>query len=218
MNQNETRTLGFFCPRCRRSVMVQRELFALTAAPTAIPCPCGGSRLLVEYTGRDFRLTAPCAVCGRSHTVSCSETDFRTRKGIAFACQKTGLDCCYVGEEDVVCGALSRLERRVDYLDRAQGSGERDAEAQDGAARDSETPGAFLNEVVMTEMLGELRDIARRGGISCACGSKDWSLTVHYASIDLKCADCGNTLRLSAATADDLDDLCCKDSLLIRGK
>lgn len=208
MKQEQTRTLGFLCPKCRQSVMVRRDLFSLMAAPTAIPCPCGGSRLLVEYNGREFRLTAPCAVCGQNHTVFCDERDFRTRTGMAFSCKRTGLDCCYVGEEDVVCGALSRLERRVDRLE----------QEQNGQGQDGEAPGSFLNEVVMTEMLGELKDIAQRGGISCTCGSKDWSLTLHYASIELSCADCGNTLRLNAATPDDLDDLCCRDSLLLRGK
>lgn len=202
MNQEQLRTIGFLCPKCRQSVMVQRDLFTLTAAPTVIPCPCGGSRLIVEYTGRDFKLNAPCVACGHNHTVTCGESDFRTRRGMAFSCQQTGLDCCYVGEEGVVCDALQRLEQRVDHLEQEQ---------------DDKEPGAFLNQVVMTEMLGELKDIAKRDGISCTCGSKDWRLTVHYASIELSCAQCGNTLRLPAATLDDLDALCCQQTLLLRG-
>jgi len=34
--------------------------------------------------------------------------------------------------------------------------------------------------------------------------------------VDITCADCGATLRLPAATDQDLDDLCCKARLVIR--
>jgi len=34
----------------------------------------------------------------------------------------------------------------------------------------------------------------------------------------LTCADCGGTLRLSAATDEDLDNLCCHMTLTIRGR
>ena len=72
--------------------------------------------------------------------------------------------------------------------------------------------------LVMEEVLGEIRDIAKRGGISCACGSKKWTFRVNFSSVDLICQDCGAEMRIPAATADDIDDICCKTSLLIRGK
>ena len=34
----------------------------------------------------------------------------------------------------------------------------------------------------------------------------------------LYCRECGGRYRIPAATADDIDDLCCKTSILIRGK
>lgn len=70
----------------------------------------------------------------------------------------------------------------------------------------------------MEEVLSEIRDIAARGGISCTCGSKNWTFQVNYSSVDLQCRDCGAQMRIPAATADDLDDICCKTTLLLRGK
>ena len=32
------------------------------------------------------------------------------------------------------------------------------------------------------------------------------------------CADCGGAMRIPAATASDIDDICCKTRLVIRGK
>ena len=112
-----------------------------------------------------------------------------------------GLDCCYVGEEGPVFAAMKRLEEAVDKLEAAAGA-----------------EGTFIDDVIMHEVLSEIRDIAQRGGISCACGSKEWKLQVNFSSVDLFCARCGAALRIPAATADDLEDICCKPSLLIHGK
>ena len=77
--------------------------------------------------------------------------------------------------------------------------------------------GTFLNDLVMEEILGELRDIGRRGGISCTCGCREWKLKINYSSVELFCAQCGGALKLPAATMSDIEDLCCKPTLTIRG-
>jgi len=88
----------------------------------------------------------------------------------------------------------------------------------DQVEEESDEHGMFLNEVVMQEVLEEIRDIARRGGVSCACGSKRWSFQLQYSAVELSCSECGAQMRIPAATADDIDDICCKTSILIRGK
>ena len=109
-----------------------------------------------------------------------------------------------MGEEGPVYAATARLEQAVDKLD------------QDPGPEEERPP--FLDPMVMEEVLSELRDIAARGGVSCACGSKAWTFRVNYSSVDLVCGQCGAEMRIPAATADDIDDLCCKTSLLIRGR
>ena len=133
--------------------------------------------------------------------MACSTHAFLHEKALAFSCAASGLDCCYVGEEGPVFAAMERLEEAVDKLEAA--SGER---------------GAFLDEIIMHEILSELKDIAQRNGISCTCGSNRWTFQVNYSSVDLICRDCGAQMRIPAATADDLDDICCKTTLLLRGK
>ncbi|NCB62282.1 MAG: hypothetical protein EOM52_01520, partial [Clostridia bacterium] len=103
--------------------------------------------------------------------------------------------------EGPVFAAMERLEAAVDKLEAAAGA-----------------DGTFLDDVVMEEVLSELKDIAQRGGISCTCGSKEWKLQVNFSSVDLFCAHCGAALRIPATTADDLEDICCKQTLLIRGR
>ena len=78
---------------------------------------------------------------------------------------------------------------------------------------------AFLDNVIMYEVLSELRDIAARpGGITCACGSGRWGMEIRRSAVDLICRDCGAKLRVPAATDRDLDDLCCHMKLVLPGK
>lgn len=198
MNEESKRTLAYICPSCRQSVAVERSGFQLAASANELPCPCGKSALRVEISGERARLTVPCLFCGRDHAVTCPAHAFLHEKVLAFSCAASGLDCCYVGEEGPVFAALKRLEGAADKVA-------------------GEEKGAFLDELVMHEVLSELREIAQRDGISCTCGSHQWKLQVNYSSIDLFCAGCGGAMRIPAGTADDIDDICCKTKLLIRG-
>jgi len=199
--QETKRYLSYICPNCMQSVIMERDLFSLAAAPAHLKCPCGKSELLVEFKPNRVQLTVPCLFCGREHSVSCSSHAFIREKALAFSCAASGLDCCYVGEEEPVYAATARLEQAVDKL-----------------GEDAASNGAFLDEIVMEEILSELKDIAARGGVSCSCGSKSWTFQVNFSSVDLICQDCGGRLRLPAATAGDLDDLCCQTTLQIHGK
>ena len=98
---------------------------------------------------------------------------------------------------------MEKLERAVDKL---------------RLDEQSESRGAFLDEVVMGEVLAELRDIAAGQGIRCGCGSTDYGIKVGYSSVDVVCAQCGAALRLPAATSDDLDALCARYIVTIPGK
>ena len=113
----------------------------------------------------------------------------------------SGLDCCYVGEEGAVYAATTRLEEAVDKLEKESGE-----------------KGAFLDELIMLEVLSELREIAQRGGISCSCGSKDWGMQVNYSSVDIRCGKCSAEIRIPAVTATDIDDICCKYTIELKGK
>ena len=201
MLENAKRTIAFICPVCRQPVILERSAFQLAAAGSRLPCPCGKAGVDVEMMGGQVRLRVPCLFCEQEHTVSCSTTAFLHEKTLAFSCAASGLDCCYVGEEEPVFSAMRRLEETVDVL-----------ESEAGAQ------GTFLNALVMEEILEELRDIGRRGGISCSCGCREYKMKINYSSVELFCARCDGALKIPAATMSDIEDLCCKPTLLIRGR
>ena len=119
-------------------------------------------------------------------------------RGVGLACPTTKQLCCYIGEHAEVEKAMAELELRAEK-DRC------------------EAPEAFTDNVIMYEVLSELKDIAARGGIGCTCGCRQYSIAVHRGAVDLICKDCGGKLRLPAATDEDLDRLCCQMKLTIHG-
>ena len=66
MVQETKRFLAYICPHCAQSVIVERNLFSLAAAPVHIKCPCGKSELGVEFKPNRVQLTVPCLFCGRA--------------------------------------------------------------------------------------------------------------------------------------------------------
>ena len=197
------RTIGYICPVCGKAVVVKRTAFQLTAASSTLPCPCGKSELTIDQMGERCEITVPCLFCAKDHVAACSNDALLHQRLLALSCTASGLGCCYIGEEDAVFQAMEELEAAVDKL------------RMDDAM---ETRGVFLDEVVMGEVLSELKEIAGRKGIRCGCGSTDYGIKAGYSAVDLVCARCGAALRLPAATPDDLDRLCAQYTLTIPGK
>ena len=193
------RSFGYICPKCGKAVMAVRSTFALSAAAARIECECGKAEMDIKTDGTRFRLQVPCGLCGGTHTAECSADAVLRGRGIGLACPKTKQICCYVGEPEQVRRSMEELALRTEKE----------------KAGDEE---AFTDNVIMYEVLSELKDIAARDGISCTCGSREYSIRVRRDAVDLECRGCGGRLRLPAATDEDLDRLCCQMKLTIRGR
>lgn len=198
--REEMRTFGYLCPKCGKTVMRARSVFALEASGAEVECGCGGSALTAAFDGTRYQLSVPCGLCGGTHTAVCSPEQVLEGGGTALACAKSRQFCCFIGPE----GTVERQLRELAVLAEKE-------QRQDGGQ-------AFVDNIIMYEILSELRDIAARGGISCACGSHRYGMEVRRSSVDLICRDCGARLRLPAATDRDLDDLCCHMTLVLPGK
>ena len=194
----EKRAFGYICPDCGKAVYGERTQFALSAAAVALVCDCGKSELTAESDGVTFRVTVPCGICGEEHRAEVKADQLLHGEGVGLACPETKQLCCYIGDIYRVQGALRDLELIVQ-------------KRKDG----EEEP--FVDSVIMYEVLSELKDIAARGGLSCACGAKNVGMEIHGTAVDLECRSCGGRLRVPAATDEDLDNLCCRYTLKIKG-
>ena len=199
----QARAFGYLCPRCGKRVMDIRDAFALSASGVSISCGCGASALYGDYDGFRYRFRVPCGLCGQTHEALCPPERV-LRGAAAFSCPRSGQFVCFIGPPETVERHLRNLEA------------EKEA---DGEKRDGTDGGAFVNEVIMYEVLSELKEIAARpDGISCRCGSRRYQMKIRRFAVDLVCGDCGARLRLPAVTAQDLEDLCCHVRLEIPGK
>ena len=195
----EMRSFGYICPHCGKAVLHQRSVFALSAAAARMECECGHEALEAETDGVKFRLWVPCGVCGGHHRAECNADAVLHGRGIGLACPEKQELCCYIGEEQQVRRAMEELALRVE---KEKAGGEE----------------AFTDNVIMYEVLSELKDMAGRGGVRCTCGSRDYGIRIHRDAVDLTCRACGGRLRLPAATDEDLDQLCCRMTLEIPGR
>ncbi len=193
------RAIGYVCPSCGKSVYGERSRFALCAATAGLVCACGHSELTAEPVADRYRVTVPCGVCGGEHRAEVPAERLLEGSGVGLACPERRQLCCYIGSVPQVQRALRQLEETV----------QKQQEAEEGA---------FVDDVIMYEVLSELKDIVGRGGVSCACGTEGCAVEVHGAAVDLVCPACGGRLRLPAATDEDLDRLCCQMTLTIPGK
>lgn len=198
---DEMRTFGYLCPACGQPVLGARSVFALEASNAEVACDCGKSALLVDFDGTQYSVTVPCGICGETHTALCPP-ERMLRGATALGCAKTKQFCCFIGPEGTV---EQRLRELAILAEKEQ--------QQDGQDED-----AFLDSVIMYEVLSELKEIAARSqGITCHCGSEAYSMEIRRSAVDLICSDCGAKLRIPAATDRDLDDLCCRMKLKIPG-
>ena len=189
--REEMRTIGYLCPVCHKSVIQGRSAFALSASGAVVNCACGRSSLTIDADGGKFRLSVPCGVCGEAHRAECGAERLLHGRGIGLACPGTKQLCCFIGEEYAVEHEMEQLAE----------------------------PEPFADSVIMYEVLSELREIAaREHGITCACGSEKYSMEIRHTFVDLICRECGAKLRIPAATDEDLDRLCCRMKLEIKGK
>ncbi len=199
---DEMRTFGYLCPKCGKPVMAARSVFALEASNAEIECGCGESALRADFDGESYRLYVPCGLCGETHTALCPPERV-LRGATALGCARTKQFCCFIGPE----GTVEKNLRELEVL-----AGKEQRQAADGS------PEAFLDSVIMYEVLLELKEIAsRERGITCGCGSVQYGMEIRRSAVDLVCRRCGAKLRVPAATDRDLDDLCCHMKLVIPG-
>ena len=167
-----------------------------------VECACGKSALKVEFDGTEYHIYVPCGICGETHEAHCPPERV-LRGATALGCAKTRQFCCFIGPEGTVEKNLRDLAVLAEKEHQQQEDGEE----------------AFVDNVIMYEILSELKDIAARpDGITCACGSGRYGMEIRRSAVDLICRDCGAKLRIPAATDRDLDDLCCHMKLVIPGK
>ena len=107
MNE-EMRTFGYLCPKCGKTVMGTRSVFALAASNAEVECECGESRLQVKFDGEKYQVYVPCGLCGETHMAVCP-ADRILHGATALGCAQTKQFACFIGDEGTVEKNLREL-------------------------------------------------------------------------------------------------------------
>ena len=119
--REEMRTFGYLCPKCKKTVMAARSVFALEAAGAEVECSCGSSALRAVSDGEKYRIQVPCGLCGETHAATCTPSQVLDGAS-ALACTKTKQFCCFIGPEGAVEKQLQELSILAEKEQRGDGS------------------------------------------------------------------------------------------------
>ena len=117
LNPKET-TIAYRCPVCGTTVMSIIGVFSLSGDHFKLKCPaCHQSDMTITYSkDRKIRLSVPCTVCPKPHTFVLSENSFYEKDVFALPCQYTGLDICFIGQEETVRSAAEKSDEALREL------------------------------------------------------------------------------------------------------
>lgn len=193
-------TIAYKCSSCGTFEFFNISLFTLLYKKESIfTCRCNKSSIMVARENyKHFRVRIPCMGCGSEHKFVFSRKDFLYKDVNVFYCPVTGLQQCFIGNDEKVRRRIDNLEKEFDEL-------------IDKFGYDN----YFKNTQVMFDALNKIHDIAEQGNLDCECGSNGIELVLLSDRIHLKCKKCGRNRVVNAASNKDLKDILTKRTILL---
>ncbi len=187
LNDKKT-VVAYRCPDCGKWVTGMVGMFTLSADMLRLKCPCGESEADIVYTAdKKIRLTIPCFLCPQPHSYTISSSIFFERDLFAFPCAYSGIDICFIGNDNKVSEATRLSDKELLEL-----MGETDyddfSKAREGADID------FLSDPQILDIVSfVIRDLDEAGEISCKCPPDEgcYSVSVTEEGIVISCDNCG---------------------------
>ena len=202
-------TVAYRCPGCGMTVKSVVGIFSLTADAVTLKCPCGGSKMDIQYTkDRKVRLTVPCFLCPNPHSYTLSRSVFTGDGAVGLTCPYSGVEICFIGDGDDV-------SRRIEESDRELAELLGDADPADlGKLNEGErtlTDPQVLE--IVTYVVHELRD---EGKLFCGCeDGGDYEVEIGDDSVTVRCKKCGRSATVPATSVTDAHAFLNADSLTL---
>lgn len=198
--------IAYRCPYCGCIISADVNVFMLSGGFKLTCIECYKSSLEMSLTkDMKVRLSVPCLVCPHPHPYTVSSEIFFEKDIFLLSCSFSGLDICFIGDEQKVEDEIDRTESIImDLLS--------DAQDDDNAAVQSDMLVADTN--VVREVLFALDELMKDKKISCSqCSSKAIKVVIDYDSVRLGCKVCGKETvlparnKFDASSAIDLEEL-----------
>ncbi len=196
--ENSTR-VAYRCPYCGAIISADVNMFMLSGG-FKMPCiECHKSSLDMTLTNdKKVRLTVPCLVCPHPHPYTVSTEIFFSRDIFLLSCSFSGLDICFIGDEDKVEDEIDRTESVImDLL----------ADAKDDENAEMQSDMLVADTNVVREVLFALDNLAKEEKIKCGnCGSRAVKVVIDYDEVKVVCKVCGREASVPARTKFDAND------------
>ena len=192
------KVLGGKCGVCNHNEQKEVNPFVL-AHGYALRCSVCNTDFIKIHKNKknEYELTIQCYLCDDTHTYTISYDAFWNSKLFAFGCHNSGIDICYVGEEQEVADALKKLDQTL--LDLTTEDGDVSPESDANIAR-----GIHI-----------LEERAYAHKILCLCGGLNLVVTLCHSGILLACKNCGKNEFIRLESEDDVEALEKRKSILI---
>ncbi len=206
MKTDTSTRIAYRCPYCGCIISADVNVFMLSGGFKLECMECHKAALTMEMTNdKKVRLSVPCLVCPHPHPYTVSAEIFFEKDIFLLSCSYSGLDICFIGDEDKVEDEIDRTESLImDLL--------ADNEDDENAAAQSDMLVADTN--VVREVLFALDTLATEKKITCGeCGSHAAKIIIDYDQVHVICKVCGKEHVLNArnkfdaSAAIDLEEL-----------
>ncbi len=189
-------TVAYRCPSCGGGIMSAVGVFNLSADRVRLKCSnpdCASPKKNESDSPRDnaalditmtadgtVRLSVPCIFCGKPHIFTVNPTLFYGKDIFMLPCPYSGINICFMGEQNHVKAELARNE--LELLDMLEENGIesfRDLDADEAALPDPQ-----IFEIVNFV----IHDLDAEGKIYCKCHPEGSEGSVPAESFDLSAA------------------------------
>lgn len=213
LNEKKT-TVAYRCPECGSFVRSMVGVFTLTADMMRLKCPCGGSDMTIVYTRDEkVKITVPCFVCPTPHTFTLSPNAFFGRSLTALPCAYTGLDVCFIGDEQSVSEASENADRELEKLLGELGEGVSFGDIS------SDRSSQFMTDPQIRDIVTfVLQDLTEEGKIYCRCPegeAGEYEAEILDEEIVVRCKKCGAAAVVAANSFTAANDFLNVDHLTL---
>lgn len=209
LNDKKT-TVAYRCPECGAMVRSMFGAFSLSADMLRLKCPCGGSDMTIVHTNdKKIRLTVPCFVCPTPHSFVVSSQMFFGRELFTLPCAYSGLDVCFIGDEESVISATKESDRELEEL-----LGDHTFEELT-----TQRSSPFMTDPQIREIVTYvLQDLTEEGKVYCRCPEGEigeYEAEILDEEIIVRCKKCGAAAVVPANSFTAANDFLNADHLTL---
>ena len=206
MGNREKTRIAYRCPYCGCVISADITKTTVDRSFTLECIECRKSKLeIIPDAEGSIKLVVPCLMCPHPHPYKLSKEIFFDRDIFTLPCSFTGLDICFIGDEDNVEDEIDRTGAEISALT--------DEEDNSDVKKSSEFMVADTS--VIREVIFAIGELDKEKKISCSCGSHAVKILIDYDKVILICKVCGKRYELDARTRFDANHAIDLDEIVI---